>query len=205
MLASLENALLQALQTHRDVVKRVKTVSTLPQVQFADLVKRYAFDAPALYVVPGRFVVRDDCMVPTFTVAAVVRNVAGHEAARKGDGIDLGVDHLLILAVRALNGHRLGNCSWRLTAGAMVDDDIFTAAGLTALEMTFEGSPVELTFDYGEDELQQLDDLLHVHADLDIAPQAGATEHSKWLGSPPDFSTSAPDAQLDVQLPGASE
>lgn len=202
MLASLENALLQALKNHRDVKRLVNAVSTLPQVQLNDLVKRYAFDAPALYVVPGRFVVRDDCMVPTFTVAAVVRNAAGHEAARKGDGIALGVDHLLILAVRALNGHRLGNCSWRMTAGAMVDDDLFFAAGLTGLEMTFEGSAVELDADYGADEL---DDLLQVHADVDIDPQAGAAEHAKWLATPPDFSTSAPDAQLDVQLPGASE
>jgi hypothetical protein len=201
MLAAQENALLAALRTHRDIQRLVRTVGTLPQVPLTDLVKRYAVDAPALYVVPGRFLVGDDCLTPTFVVAAVARNVAGHAPARKGDGIDLGVDHLMVLATRAIHGRRLGDCSWNLTNGAMVDDELFFQSGLTALEMTFEGSPIELTPDYW---LHELDDLLRVHADIDIPPHAGAAEHAKWLQEPPDTTTSAPDAQLDVQLPGAS-
>ena len=201
MLAAQENALLQAMRTHRDCKLLVRTIDTLPKVIGKELLSRYAADAPALYVVPGRFTVRDDTLVPTFTVAAIVRNVAGHAQGRKGDGVDIGVDGLMVLATRALHGRRLGDCAWRLTGGEMVDDEVFFVGGLIALEMTFEGSAIELTPDYGAAEL---DDLLRVHGDMDIEPHAGAVEHAKWLATPPDYSTSAPDAQLDVQLDGAS-
>lgn len=201
MLAKAENALLAALRAHRDIARLVRTVDTLPQAIGAKLVARYQVDAPALYVVPGIFVVRDDAMYPTFTVAAIVRNVAGHAQARKGDGVDLGVDHLLTLTTRALHGHRLGDCAWSMTRGQMVDDEVFFDAGLSALEMTFEGTAIELTADYGADELH---DLLALHADIDIAPHAGRTEHEKWIREPADHTTSAPDATFDVSLTGAS-
>ena len=201
MLAAQENALIAALKEHRHIKQLVRTVGTLPKVMGKELLQRYTSDAPALYVVPGRFRVRDGVLLPTFTVAAVARNVAGQEQARKGDGLDLGVDGLMVLAIRALHGHRLGDCDWSLTSGEMVDDEVFFSAGLSALEMVFEGSPIELTPDYG---LAELDDFLRLHGDVDLAGMAGAAEHHKWLASPADTSTSAPDAQLDVQLTGAS-
>lgn len=200
MLAAQENALLAALREHRQVRQLVRTVGTLPKVLGKDLLARYAADAPALYVVPGRFRVQSDTLLPTFTVAAVARNVGGHEAARKGTDVDLGVDGLMALAVRAIHGRRLGDCQWTLAAGEMVDDELFFTAGLTALEMVFEGSPIELDADYG---MAELDDFLHLHGDVDLAGDAGAAEHAKWLATPADTSTSAPDAQLDVQLNGA--
>lgn len=201
MLAAQENALLAALREHRHIKHLVRTVDTLPKVMGKDLLTRYMADAPALYVVPGRFRVQSDTLTPTFTVAAVARNVGGHEMARKGNEVDIGVDGLMVLAVRALHGRRLGDCQWSLASGEMADDDLFFSAGLTALEMVFEGSPIELTEDFG---LAELDDFLHLHGDVDLAGDAGADEHAKWLATPADTSTSAPDAQLDVQLTGAN-
>ena len=203
MLAEAENALLAALAGHRDIKRLVRTVASLPQVMGKDLLRKYLADAPALYVVPGAFEVRDDALVPTFTVAGVVRNVAGHAQARKGDGIDLGLDHLLVLAMRALHGHKLGACHWNLLRGQMADEEVFFAAGLNAIEMTFVGSPIELAADYGEEQIDELDNLLHVHADLDIAPMASAVIRGNWLHEPPDYSAGAPDAQMDVPLTGA--
>lgn len=204
MLAAAENALIARLAEHRDVKRLVRTVGTLPKITSEKLLKRYYADAPALYVVPGRFTVKDNLATMRFTIAGVVRNVAGQEQARKGDGIDIGCDHLAILAIRALNDQKVGNCSWSVTAGEMVDEEIFDTAGVAAVEITLESSPVELAYDYGEAQLAELADFTRVHADIDIAPQAGAAEHGKWLASPPDLSTSTPDAQVDVQLPGAT-
>lgn len=201
MLARQENALLAALREHRDVRRLVRTVDTLPQVLGKDLLNRYATDAPALYVVPGRFRVQSDTITPQFTVACVARNMGGHDAARKGTDVDLGVDGLMALAVRALHGRRLGDCQWSLLAGEMVDDELFFNAGITALEMVFEGSPIELDADFAAHELA---DFLRLHGDMDLGGDAGHAVHEQWLQQPPDFSTSAPDAQLDVQLPGAT-
>lgn len=204
MLAAAENALIARLQAHRDVKRLVRTVGTLPKVTSDALLKRYHADAPALYIVPGRFTVADSLATMRFTVAGVVRNVAGQEQARKGDGIDIGCDGLVTLAIRALHDQRVGDCSWRVTGGEMVDEEIFDQAGVAAVEITLESWPVEIGFDYGDAQIAELPDFKRVHADIDIPPQAGSAEHAKWLATPPDYSTSRPDADLDVQLPGAT-
>lgn len=204
MLAAAENALIARLQGHRDVKRLVRTVGTLPKLASEQLLRRYHADAPALYIVPGRFTVKDSLATMRVTLAGVVRNVAGQEQARKGDGIDIGCDHLVILAIRALNDQRIGDCSWSVTGGEMVDEELFDSAGVAAVEITLESTPVELAFDYGEAQLAELPDFTLVHGDIDLPLHVSTTEHSKWLATPPDFSTSVPDAQLDIQLPGAS-
>lgn len=203
MLALHENALLAALQTHRDVSRLVRTVASLPRVFGKDLLQRYAVDAPALYVVPGRVNFAQGDATIEFTVAGVVRNVAGQNAARKGDGIDIGCDNLLVLALRAIDRQRLGQCSWSATSAEIADDELFDQAGISAIEIKFTSSVIEVAADYGQTELDQLDSFTRLHADLDIAPQAGTAEHAKWLAEPANYSTSSPDAQMDVVLPGA--
>lgn len=200
MLALHENALVAALADHRDIKNKVKTVGSLPNVLSEKLLARYVADAPALYVVPGRITVKDDDATLEFTVAGIVRNVAGQAQARKGDGIDIGCDHLLTLVIRAINRQRLGNCRWALATAEMADDDLFLQAGIAVIEMKFVSTPVELDADFGADQMSELDDFETFHADLDIAPQASDAEHGKWLATPPDYSTSTPDAQLEVAL-----
>jgi hypothetical protein len=104
--------------------------------------------------------------------------------------------------VRAVHGHKLGICSWSLTAAEMVDDDIFDKSGLAAIDMTFESSRVQLPDDW---ELGELDQFLHFHADIDMQPfaAAGDVEYASWLAVPPDYTTDRPDADLDVTLEGA--
>jgi hypothetical protein len=204
MLALHENALITALQTHRDVMRLLRTMESLPKLTGKELLQKYLVDAPALYVVPGRFSVKDDDVTLEFTVAGVIRNVAGQAQARKGDGIDIGCDHLMILATRALHNQHLGQCSWSLVSGEMVDDEVFEQAGISAIELKFVGTPIPLPEDYGEEQIHELADFTRFHADIDLPPTAGAIEYASWMQTPPDFSTSRPDAQLDIQLPGAS-
>lgn len=204
VLVKAENALLDALRTHRDVPRLVRTIASLPQVADRDLLSRYVADAPALYVVPGQFNARDDSMVLVFTVVAFVRNAAGQELARKGDGLRVGLDQLLVLATRAINGRALGGCNWRLTKGTVVDEPAFFSNGITALEMTFESSPIELDVDYGEEQLDELDNLTLVHADFDLAPMASIVTRSMWTREPADYSTDRPNLQADIQLNGGS-
>lgn len=203
MLVAAENALVAALKAHR-VVQQIKlrAVDSLPKLPLDQLLARYVADAPALYVLPGRLKGDGDDATMTFTVAGVVRNVAGNAQARKGDGIDIGCDHLMLAAVRAIHGHKLGICNWMLASAEMVDDEIFDKSGLAAIEMTFESSRVQIPDDW---ELGELADFRHFHADVDVPPQAAAGEHAKWLQQPPDYTASRPDADLDLTLQGASQ
>jgi hypothetical protein len=203
MLALHENALLAALKGHRHAAK-VRMVDSLPKVIGDKLLSRYVVDAPALYVVPGRIVVTDDQARMEFIVAGIVKNVGGQAQARKGDGIDLGCDHLLRIGIKALNRQTLGLCSWSLATAEMVDDDVFLQAGISGIEMKFVSSAVDLEADYDESEIDELDDFLKLHADIDSPADAGALEYASWLTEPPNYTNTHPDLQMDVQLPGAS-
>lgn len=204
MLGLHENALLGALRSHRLIVSKVRTVESLPRTFGEKLIAQYQVDAPALYVVPGRIAVNDDVAVLEFIVAGVISNAAGHEQGRKGDGIDIGCDHLLQLATKAINRQTLGRASWSLTSAEMADDEVFEHSGLQAIEMKFTSSPIELEADYAEGEMAELADFNRFHGDIDSPADAGAVEYASWLQEPPDFSNSRPDAQMDVLLPGAS-
>ena len=203
MLVAAENALVAGIKAHRLVDQlKLRTVASLPRLPVDKLLVRYATDAPAMYVLPGRLKGDGDDAMMTFTVAGVVKNVAGNEQARKGDGIDIGCDHLLLLAIRSVHAHKLGDCTWTLASAEMVDDDLFDASGLAAIEMTFESSRIELLNDWTLAELP--DDFLHFHADVDLDPFAGETEYQSWLQVPPDYTHSRPDAGIDATLQGAS-
>lgn len=203
MLALHENALLAALKGHRTASK-VKTVESLPKLIGDKLLARYTVEAPALYVVPGRITVGDDQARLEFIVAGIVRNVAGQAQARKGDGIDLGCDHLLRTAIKAINRQTLGVCSWSLASAEMVDDDVFLSAGISAIEMKFSSSAINLEADYTEHEIAELENFLLLHADIDSPADAGAIEYASWLAEPPVYTNTQPDLQMDVQLPGAT-
>ncbi|WP_304308069.1 phage protein Gp37 [Pseudacidovorax intermedius] len=199
MLGRNEDALIAKLKAHPQVARLVRTVGALPKMVDDKLLSKYAVDAPALYVAPGTFSVRDDVLVLAFEVACVVKNVASNAAARKGDAKDVGCDQLMTFAVRALHGQRIGDASWALTQGEMVDDSVFDAAGLTVMSLRFESTAIAL--DTAIDPAE-LDDFEHFHADFDIPPHESAAERDKWLQEPPNYTQSAPDAQMDVQLPG---
>jgi hypothetical protein len=201
MLAATERALVERLKTHRLFEQyKLGTADSLPKLPTKDLLARYVADAPALYVLPGRLRMTGESAVMEFTVAGVVRNVAGGNEARLGDGIDIGCDHLMLMAIRAINGQRIGICAWRCTVAEMVDDDIFDEAGIAAVEIRFEGGEIEVPADY---ELSELDDFITFKGDIDVPPHAGAVEYASWLQDPPNYDNSRPDAQLTVQLEGA--
>lgn len=202
MLAASENALIAALQGHALAVAKRLRVDSLPKLGTKDLLARYATDAPALYVLPGTLRMAEDNAVLMHTVAGVVRNVRGHASARKGDGIDVGLDHLLVIATQRIHARRLGDVAWRLVSAAVVDDELFDSTGLAAIEMSFEGGPVELP---AEVAFADLADFETFHADVDVAPHAGAQEYASWLQTPPNYATSAPEAQLHQTLQGATD
>jgi hypothetical protein len=221
MLGKHEQALIEALRARPGIRKGVRTVGSLPLApDDRTMLQRYLSDAPALYVTDGQMRVHDDLAVLTFTVAAVVRNVAGNTQARLGDGVAQGVDRLLMLCLRSLHGRTVGEASWVVQHAEYADSAAFDAAGLTVMAITLESTPIALPFalddpEDAEDAADEADlstaaeearvgQLQHVHLDLDLEPQASAEAHGRWLQEPPDHSPDAPDLQADVSLPGSS-
>lgn len=204
MLAVHENALVNALNSRPDIKSRVRTVGTLPRLFGKELLSRYVADAPAIYVVPGKITFADDTATLAFTVAGVVRNVAGTAQARKGDQVDIGCDHLLVMVLRAINAKHLGQCSWKAVAAEMADDELFDSAGLSVIEMRFVSGEIAIGSEFSDEQLAMLDDFYRFHGDFDLAPHATDEARAGWLATPPNTTGDTPDMTLDVQLPGAS-
>lgn len=200
MLATTGQALLDALANHRDIKDKLRAIERLPQLELKQLLQRYVADAPAFYLLPGSFRTVEDDLIVSFTLAGVVRNVGGSEKAFAGDGQDLGVDHLLQLAMRALHGHTIGECAWRVIGGELVDDPVFDETGVAAVEIRLESSPLPIEADWP---IESLDSFKTFHADIDLQPHAGEIEYASWLQTPPNFNTSRPEATVDLSLQGA--
>ena len=205
MLGKHELALIAALKARPGIQRTVRTVGSLPAVpDDQKLLQRYLVDAPALYVTEGIYRVVDDMGLLSFTVGIVVRNVAGNTQARLGDGVATGADQLLTLVIRAIHNKRIGDANWAVRRAEYAEPiDVFEAAGLTVLVASVESTPLALPDDQAE--LDELDDLRHVHLDMDITPLADSNEYGKWLSEPPDYSTDRPDLQADIPLAGAGE
>lgn len=205
MLALHENALIAALKARPGLTNTLRQVGAIPNVPTEKLLQQYAADAPAVYVAAPLLVVDNDLAVMRFTLVLMVHNVGSRDQARKGNAKELGVDQYFTLVCRTINAKKIGDATWYVKRAEYADDDLFVKQGLTVMEIAIESSPQELPYEVDENTTDlQLDDLNHVHMDMDIAPHVLSTEYGKWLLEPPNFTNSRPDAQADVQLAGGS-
>jgi len=205
MLAFHENALIAALKARPGLRNTLREVGAIPNVPTEKLLQQYAADAPAIYVAAPLLVVENDMAVMRFTLVIMVRNAASRDQARKGNVKELGVDQYFTLLCRTINSKKIGDATWYVKRAEYADDDLFVKQSLTVMEIAIESSAQELPYEVDENTTDlQLDDLKHVHMDMDIAPHALSTEYGKWLQVPPDFTQSRPDAQAEVQLAGGS-
>ncbi len=205
MLALHENALIAALKARPGLQNTLRQVGAIPNVPSEKLLAQYSTDAPAMYLAAPLLVVDNDMATMRFTLVIMVHNVGSRDQARKGNSQELGIDQYFTLACRTINGKKIGEATWYVKRAEFADDELFVKQGLTVMEVALESSAQELPYEVDENTTDlQLDDFTHLHADIDIAPHALATEYAKWLQVPPDYTQSRPDAQADDQLAGGS-
>jgi hypothetical protein len=205
MLALHENALIAALKARPGLQNTLREVGAIPNVPSEKLLAQYSIDAPAMYLAAPLLVVDNDMATMRFTLVIMVHNVGSRDQARKGNSQELGIDQYFTLACRTLNGKKIGEATWYVKRAEFADDELFVKQGLTVMEVALESSAQELPYEVDENTTDlQLDDFTKLHADIDIAPHALATEYGKWLQVPPDYTQSRPDAQADIQLAGGS-
>lgn len=197
MLADAENALVDRIKQSA-IGTKLRLVETLPDLEGDNLVKRFVNDAPACYVAPSpMFNIEDGVMQVSFGIACVARNAAGQAATRKGDGKIAGLYELAEYVAALLNGFKAGEIPLYATSIALMSEAVIFNAGLQVAIVRLEGT-VLLNSAIDEDGLA---DFLTMNSQYDIEPFAGSEEHSKWIGEPPDHSTSAPEItdELPVQ------
>lgn len=189
MLAETEEAMLAYLRCLR-LAKHLRAIEPLPDTDAGTLVQRFAADAPAVYVVYQDFPVDDGAAKVSMAIVCVGRNAAGSNAARQGDGQEIGMYQIVSRVASRLNGPSIGGCSWQVTRISFPDADTLWRNGLEC-GIVIVASPGR-NLDPAIDE-SDLDEFLQFDSQYDIPPHESKEEHDKWLAEPPDHSTSAPE------------
>lgn len=203
MLTEIELGLVQLIKTS-PLGDRLRMVGTLPDLEGDSLVTRFNNDAPAVYVALGSFPVRNSEAQPKYGIACVAKNSRGHQAARHGDGIAIGLHEMLeavmVIADNAViefgEGESASAVGFSVVSCDLVASEKLYEKGIYAGVVQIESTAdVRLEADLG-----RLADFKTFQADYDILPPEAAAEHAKWLKEPPDHSTSAPDLSDTLKL-----
>lgn len=203
MLTDLELGLV-ALVKASALAPRLRQVDTLPDLEGDSLVARFTTDAPAVYVAMGSFPVRNGNIQPKFGIACVARNSRGHQAARHGDGVAIGLNEMLVAVMSLIDGASVaygsgdeaGTLSFSVVSCDMIASEKLYQSGVYAGVVQIQ-STAEVRLPAA---ITNLSDFKTFAADYDIDPHQLPAEHGKWLQEPPDYSTSAPELSDTIIL-----
>jgi len=196
LLAELEDGLI-ALVRGASLGQKLATVAGLPDLDSVSLVKRMVAEAPAVYIAPMDFTVVDGRADARFGIACVARNSRGQEAARKGDGVAIGLTQIIDSVLAIMDGGKADDVVFYVTGVSFQADEAFYAAGLYVATVAIEAAGVDLPAALDDAALALFKTF---HADYDVDPHALPAEHVKWAAEPPDHSTSAPEVSETTTL-----
>lgn len=186
-----EAELLDVLRTSA-IGRHCRSIAVLPS-----LTERGLIDAlgkpPAVYVSLRELKVDGDTVTVNFSLWLAAQNFRGHQAARQGDGVQLGLYDLaegVMAAILGAPGYTLSG--FRPDNGEYVDK-----YGVHTGEITCS---VKIDLPQDIDLAERLSPFATFHADYDIDPTTPAA-HAGWLRDPPITTQGAPDASDTVTLP----
>lgn len=190
MLSEAEAGLVATLKA-APIAQYVRQVATLPDATGDTLVKRFAADAPAIYVTLAPFSADSGGARLRAAVVCVSRNAAGFVAARQGDGKLVGLYQMMDAVMGTLHLGTAGGALWEVRGGEFMDSAQVFEAGLQVGIVKLEtAGPAVLP---SAIDAAALGDFQTFHADYDIPPFTPA-QHDAWLQEPPSHAGGAPDA-----------
>ncbi|WP_374342580.1 phage protein Gp37 [Azonexus sp.] len=203
MLAELETGLVALIKASA-LGSRLRQVDSLPDLEGDSLIGRFTTDAPAVYVALGSFPVRNRYVRPRFGIACVARNSRGHQAARHGDGVAIGLYEMLDAVMALMDGAVISYgadeaAGFEVTSCDQVASEPLFQKGLYVGVLQIQ-AVVDMPMPPFLDE-SSLAVFQTFHADFDIEPHQPAAEHAKWLHEPADYSSSAPELPDTLTLP----
>lgn len=197
MLAECEDGLV-ALIRNAALGQKLATVAALPEIDGDNLVKRFGADAPAVYVAPGQITMRDAELYLHFGIGCVARSSRGQEAARKGDGMAIGLYQIVEGVASLVDRGVAGDTNWSVIGIDYLADNLLAQNGLQVAVVRVRSSGwIGLPPALDEAALAAFQTF---RASYDIEPFESTAEHAKWAGDPPNHTTSAPDVSETVTL-----
>lgn len=198
MLAECEDGLV-ALIKNSALGQKLATVAALPEIDGDSLVKRFGAEAPAVYVAPGQIALREGELYLHYGIGCVARSSRGQEAARKGDGMAIGLYQIIEGVAALVDRGVAGDINWSVIGIEYLADNLLTQNGLqVAIVRARSSGWIALPPALDESALSAFTTF---RASYDIEPFASGAEHAKWAGDPPDHTTTAPEVSETVTLP----
>jgi len=131
MLAEIEQSLVAYIKAS-PLAARLRQVEALPDLDGDNLVAKFGADAPAVYVALGGGELQDGMAALTVGIACVARNSRSPQAARQGDGMQIGLLELVHEVVSLIHTAYIDDCSYLVIRWDPVASDALTRKGLYA-------------------------------------------------------------------------
>lgn len=190
MLAELETEIIASLR-NSPVAGKLRAIDALPDLT-PDTLNRIATTAPAVYVVAKDVQHNPELELVSFDLLCLSRNLSSPKAARQGDTTVIGLYHLLDHVAFWFSTRMTDSTVWNSSRTQLLRQGAWQGLGLQAGSVSISGKVQPDMMPYVVDSAE-LGLFTTFHADYDIPPSAGATEHAKWLHEPADYSTSKPE------------
>lgn len=147
MLAEIEQSLVAYIKAS-PLAARLRQVEALPDLDGDSLVAKFGADAPAVYVAMGGGDLGQGMAAPTVGIACVARNSRSPQAARQGDGMQIGLLQLVEEIVALIDGAFIDVCHFHTLRWDPVASEALYRKGLhtavvqvmTAVPLPFEAA-----------------------------------------------------------------
>lgn len=174
------------------IARHCRVIDVLPSLTEAGLIKALS-KPPAVFASVRRFDVDGDVGGTKLSLWIVAQNFRGHQAARQGDGITLGLYDLADGVMAVI----LGSAGYVLSSFVPDNGEYADKYGVHTGEITCS---VKADLPQDSDLAARLTPFVTFHADYDIAPTTPAA-YAGWLHEPPSTTLATPDAADTVTLP----
>lgn len=131
MLAEIEQSLVAYIKAS-PLAARLRQVEALPDLDGDNLVAKFGADAPAVYVALGGGDLQDGMAALTVGIACVARNSRSPQAARQGDGMQIGLLELVHEVVSLIHAAYIDDFSYLVIRWDPVASEALSRKGLYA-------------------------------------------------------------------------
>jgi hypothetical protein len=136
MLAEIEQGLVAFFKAS-PLADRLRLIDALPDLEGDSLVGKFGADAPAVYVALGAGeVTAGGLAAPLLGIACVTRNSRSPQAARHGDGVQIGLLELVEAVMVLLAGAVIDERAYEVLRWEMVSSEALYRKGLYASLVT---------------------------------------------------------------------
>ena len=136
-ISATENGLVDFVKASA-IGSRVHKIETLPDLDGKKLVDHLSAKAPGIYVSYATSVMKNNLLARRYAIAVVARNSRGHDEARHGDGVTIGLYEMIDFIQSLLHEQTIGDSTFTVRGDHPIKSEPLFKAGLYAAVIDLE-------------------------------------------------------------------